>query len=96
MKGIYLTEEGKKEIEAKIAELENVVEKYQKCKNWMWFDTIGQLEAYKEILSSATILPVEESWQETMRKLLETFQVEDKDSTLEGNYPNGVIIKSKQ
>ena len=63
MKGIYLTEEGKQEIEAKIAEFEDIIEKYKECKNWMWFDAVGQLEVYKEILSSATILPVEESWE---------------------------------
>jgi hypothetical protein len=89
MKGIYLTQQAKEELEAKIAELKNVVEKYQECKNWMWFDTIGQLEAYKEILSSATILPVEESWDNAI-------DTHDVENAFVKHYPNGVIIKSKQ
>jgi hypothetical protein len=92
MKGIYLTQEGKQELEAKIAERR----KYSPIETEDdWYEN-GELNVYKEILESATILPVEESWQETIRKPLENFQVENKDSTLEGNYPNGVIIKSKQ
>lgn len=85
MKGIYLTEEGRKAIEDKIAELEDIIEKYKECKNWMWFDTIGRLEAYKEILSSATILPVEESWDGVFDK---TFS----QAYIEKDYPDGVII----
>jgi hypothetical protein len=88
MKGIYLTQEGKQEIEAKIAELEKLALDADKPSFRM-----GQKVILLEILTSAIILPVEESWQETIRKPLENFQVEDKDSTLEGNYPNGVIIK---
>jgi hypothetical protein len=83
MKGVYLTEEGKKAIEDKIAELEDIIEKYKECKNWMWFDTVGQLEAYKEILSSATILPVEESWEGVSRDMSPIDEV---------YYPNGVVI----
>ena len=51
MKGIYLTEEGKKEIEAKIVELKIP---------YGTSNRLGELTIYKEILSSATILPVEE------------------------------------
>lgn len=87
MKGIYLSEEGKKAIEDKIAELEDIIEKYKECKNWMWFDTVGQLEAYKEILSSATILPVEESWEGVSRDISPIDEV---------YYPNGVVIQPKQ
>ena len=88
MKGVYLSEEGKKAIEDKIAELEDIIEKYKECKNWMWFDTVGQLEAYKEILSSATILPVEENWDDAMVKAIK----HEQNNGMEVLYPNGVII----
>lgn len=60
MKGIYLTEEGKKEIEAKIAELEQN-QKDTKT-DFDWNQCVIEKNVYKTILSSATILPVEESW----------------------------------
>jgi hypothetical protein len=92
MKGIYLTEEGKKKIQAKIAELEDIIEKYKECKNWMWFDAVGQLEVYKEILSPATILlPVEESWNRVGRKSIGSDYAVS--SAIQEKYPNGVIIE---
>jgi len=57
MKGIYLTEEGKKEIEAKIAELQI----FSPLETDDDFLDRGKQIAFEEILSSATILPVEES-----------------------------------
>jgi hypothetical protein len=82
MKGIYLTEEGKKDIQSKIDELK----KYSKTHKSDSVDVYYSLKIYKEILSSATILPVEESWKniETKNKTFLTKQVE---------YPKGVIIK---
>jgi hypothetical protein len=80
MKGIYLTEEAKKEIEAKIAELEKEGD--------IWSDCFGiAMDVYQKILSSATILPVEESWRKcgiVNRK--------DREYVID-LYPNGVIIK---
>jgi hypothetical protein len=85
MKGIYLTEEGKKEIEAKISELEIDLENHiQHCKmtgSDYDYQFEQGIELYKEILSFATILPVEESW-ENVNDLLNI-------------YKNGVIIKPK-
>jgi hypothetical protein len=63
MKGIYLTEEGKKEIEAKIAELENYT--YATQNIWIEGQNSGMVKILEEILSSATILPVEENWRST-------------------------------
>jgi hypothetical protein len=84
MKGIYLTQEGKQEIEAKIAERR----KYSPIETEDdWYEN-GELNVYKEILESATILPVEENW-------LKVFNIEQGKTTPE-TYPNGVIIKSKQ
>jgi hypothetical protein len=78
MKGIYLTQEGKQEIEAKIAEIES----YEGLES-------GMADTLKEILSSATILPVEESWYDTN---ISAVQPEQK---LGKSYPNGVIIQQQ-
>ncbi len=55
MKGIYLTEEGKKEIEEKISELENYT--YATQNIWIEGQNSGMLKVLEEILSSSTILP---------------------------------------
>lgn len=83
MKGIYLTEEGKKEIIAKIAELKS---QHYKDNDLNWA-LEGHIFGLKEILSSATILPVKESWDNTID--IVTTDVLEK-------YPSGVIIQSKQ
>jgi hypothetical protein len=86
MKGVYLTEEGKKVIEDKIDELEKPLNKQPAN-----IDTIHYklIDAYKEILSSATILPVEKNWDGVFDK---TFS----QAYIEKDYPNGVIIQPKQ
>lgn len=56
MKGIYLTEEAKKEIEAKIAELKKLSEQGKFGETYQ-YDLPCSI--YQEILSSATILPAE-------------------------------------
>jgi hypothetical protein len=67
MKGIFLTQEGKKEIEAKIAYLEKwIQEENDECLLGHWK---GEKIIYEEILRSSTILPVEESWEDAVPKL---------------------------
>jgi hypothetical protein len=83
MKGIYLTKEGKKEIEAKIAELEDYT--YATQDLHLEGNIQGHLYCLKEILSSATILPVEESWGNMPIGVNES----------ELSYPQGVIIQPK-
>ncbi len=83
MKGIYLTEEGKKEIEDLIAKLTDYKNKTHDIY------AVGQIYILKQILSSATILPVEKNWDGVFDK---TFS----QSYIEKDYPNGVIIKPKQ
>jgi hypothetical protein len=62
MKGIYLTQQTKEEIETKIKELERL---FLLTEN----DTyVGSSNALIEILSSAIILPVEEGWHKTYGK----------------------------
>jgi hypothetical protein len=86
MKGIYLTQEGKQEIESKIAELEEEnkfpVDKWEEGKNQ------GKIYILEEILSSATILPVEESWNLSVVAITPF-----KQGLLKTLYKNGVIIQ---
>lgn len=87
MKGIYLTEEGKKVIEDKIADL-----KYHLKINPHDLYAIGQVYILKQTLSSATILPVEESWEDV------ELYPPDNESQMEKTLrlKNGVIIQPKQ
>jgi hypothetical protein len=87
MNGIYLTQKGKQEIEAKIAELENTRKESSSDNNDYY---LGRIKELKEILSSATILPVEESWRKCG-----IVNREDRESVT-SDYPNGVIIQPKQ
>jgi transcription elongation GreA/GreB family factor len=85
MKGIYLTLEGKQEIETKIAELEKLRNESSSDNNDYY---IGRIKELQEILSSATILPVEESWQNIAHSTTVSFY--------ESDFPQGVIIQPKQ
>jgi len=84
MKGIFLTQEGKSQLEAKIAELEqsSPIDTFEDYTNF------GRKQQLREILSSATILPVEKSWGRII------FNGED-EVEAESNYPDGVIIQPK-
>jgi hypothetical protein len=80
MKGIYLTEQGKQGIEAKIAELETTRKESSSDNNDYY---LGRIKELKEILSSATVLPVEESWEHGSK-------------FTNVKYKQGVIIQPKQ
>ncbi len=88
MKGIYLTKQGKQEIEAEIAKFEKEIE--EEVNPFIHTAISEALNIYKEILSSATILPVEESFYD-----LDISNVSP-EQKLYKKYPNGVIIKSKE
>lgn len=86
MKDIFLTEESKKEIEDRINRLESIN---------MYSSSINQITqnelinaVYKEILESAIILPVEDSWEDV------DFIYDYSQPQLRNFYLNGVIIKS--
>jgi hypothetical protein len=83
MKGVYLTEEGKKVIEDLIAKLTDYKNKTHDIY------AVGQIYILKQILSSATILPVEKNWDGVFNKTFSQHFIQE-------DYPNGVIIKSKQ
>jgi hypothetical protein len=86
MKGIYLTEEGKQEIEAKIAALDEF--KQISNSDYEWNELVMEQNAYKKILSSAIILPVEESWEDINFNIFSPYD-------LITNYPDGIIIQPK-
>jgi hypothetical protein len=81
MKGIYITEEGERGIEGEIAKLEKQMERNRRHES-MFFTLSGKKLMLKEILSTATILPVEDGYNEFYYNSNE--------------YPQGVIIKPKQ
>jgi hypothetical protein len=96
MKGIYITQDGKQEIEAKIAELERGLKVLSLTEG---FKDMGKISIYKEILASAIILPVEEDWSIVGNKSIKSLiddQVEEGKGIFEVHYPNGVIIQPKQ
>jgi len=94
MKGIYLTEEGKKEIENKIADYERS-EAYDD--EYYERELQGKYKIHKEILASAIILPVEESWEKLEENLLEGLHEHTRlEHVISIDYPNGVIIQPKQ
>ena len=89
MNGIYLTQEGKQQIKDKISEIES---RFSRPINA--YRVHGELKVYKEILDNATILPVEDSWDDIQNSVVSRKQLPF--SYTEEYYPNGVIIQPKQ
>jgi hypothetical protein len=99
----YITEQTKQEIEAKITELkkhlENVIKinriaSNEKSKTYLEVEFKSKINIYKIILSSATILPVEESWK-LIGENTGTFY-DDDGEVLHSHFKNGVIIQPKK
>lgn len=86
MKGIYLTVECKKRIKDEIAKLEKLKHhQYSKLK----------IKMYRKLLSSATILPVEESWEKLEENLFQGLHEHtQRENIIAIDYPNGVIIQA--
>ena len=84
---IYLTKEGKQEIEAEIKQLTEMID--FKGRNFLDIskEHIYKRKLLKELLESATILPFEESWDNCDKNNLLYRQIQ---------YPNGIIIQPKQ
>lgn len=85
MKGIYLTEQSKQEIEARIAKIKIELKSSEEMDEYGIGSIYAALDVYEKILSSAIILPVEESWGNMPIGLNES----------ELSYPQGVIIQPK-
>lgn len=95
MNGIYLTQQGKQEIEAKVDELETGIKVLSLTEG---FKDIAKISVYKEILSSATILPVEESWYKVIENVENDSQslILQTPFIMKSLYEQGVIIQPKQ
>jgi hypothetical protein len=99
---IYLTKEGKQEIEAKIAEILIEFKSPEEMDDYTIGSTYSALGVYRKILSSATILPVEESWEDAHIKagklMIEHLKETNGKPTKWANplaFPQGVIIQPK-
>jgi hypothetical protein len=88
---IFLTQEGKEEIEAKIAEIEKYKDSDQCNDPRDWSFVSGREFTLNEILSSATVLPVEENWEDVELYPPDNENQFEKTISLK----NGVIIKPK-
>ena len=95
MEGIFLTEEGKKAIEDKIAELENLYSFWDDIENT---EINAKIEIYKEILKSAIILPVEKSWYKVIENVENDSQslILQTPFIMKSLYEKGVIIKKEE
>jgi hypothetical protein len=99
MRGVYLSKEGKKEIESKIAELEKskmILQRavstdpnFGEIQRTAYTKYCTKVDVYKEILSSAIVLPVIESWSNSKIHSGSTFK------SISEDYPNGLIIEKK-
>jgi hypothetical protein len=82
MKGIFLTEQSKKEIEDKINELEE----RERNSPLHDFVRLGKISQLKEVLEFAIVLPVKNDWNRATDEVWGS-------GSWEQCYPNGVIIE---
>jgi hypothetical protein len=89
MAGIYITQQKKEELEAKIASNSKPIAHH----DGIYVSEVQQARAelLEEILSEAIVLPVEESWDLSVISITPY-----KQAQLRTLYPNGVIIKPKE
>lgn len=86
--GIYITQQKKEELEAKMVELISKSERAL-LGDWHWYQ--GRINMLNDILNEAIVLPVEESWSDTP-----IWQHDGIREHFEAEYPIGVIIKPKE
>jgi hypothetical protein len=87
---IYLTTDGKEAIEYRIDELEKVKDSCEKA--YEWNQAVIEQNVYKEILYSATILPVYSNWED-----VELYPPDNESQNVKTlKLKNGVIIQPKQ
>jgi hypothetical protein len=90
---IYITQQKKEELEARISELETIRNESSSDNN-DWY--LGRIKVLKEILSEAIVLPVEESWDNRFDALYDAANESELMYYLSQNLPNGIIIKPKE
>ncbi len=91
----YITEETRQELEIKLVKIDFDIQAQKSFKFPVEY-ILGELEGEKrtiqQLLSSATVLPVEESWED-FDKATNAMYKHFKSTGVE--YPNGVIIEPK-
>jgi hypothetical protein len=90
---IYITQQKKEELEARISELDTIRNESSSDNN-DWY--LGRIKVLKEILSEAIVLPVEESWDNRFDALYDAANECELMYYLSQNLPNGIIIKPKE
>ena len=93
MKGIYLTEEGKQEIEARIDKLNKNISNFDENSAFLnihYTEYVKEKQILLKLLDSAIILPVKENLKALPLSVLAGKQ------DIKDYYPNGVIIQSKK
>jgi hypothetical protein len=90
---IYITQQKKEELEARISELDTIRNESSSDNN-DWY--LGRIKVLKEILSEAIVLPVEESWDNRFDALYDAANESELMYYLSQNLPNGIIIKPKE
>ncbi len=88
MKGIYITAEGKAELEAEKERCINLSNSPNRARDRRTA-LLSKIRTIEQILESSTVLPVEESWENNG-----VISIEKKWLFI--NYPQGVIIKPKK
>jgi hypothetical protein len=91
---IYITQQKKKELEAKIASNSKPIAHH----DGIYVSEVQQARAelLEEILSEAIVLPVEESWENRFDALYDAANESELMYYLSQNLPNGIIIKPKE
>jgi hypothetical protein len=97
MVGIYLTQEGKQEIEAKLKQIRiNNRDDYESDEDYLLRKHNLEQDFIDSILSLATILPVEESWESMVEGDDDYEHYIENIVCFPSSYPNGVIIEPKK
>ena len=90
---IYITQQKKEELEAKMVELINKSER-SLLGDWHWHQ--GRINMLNDILNESIVLPVEESWDNRFDALYDAANESELMYYLSQNLPNGIIIKPKE
>lgn len=90
---IYITQQKKEELKAKMVELINKSEKAL-LGDWHWYQ--GRINMLNDILNEAIVIPVEESWENRFDALYDAANECELMYYLSQNLPNGIIIKPKK
>jgi len=90
---IYITQQKKEELEAKMVELINKSER-SLLGDRHWYQ--GRINMLNDILNESIVIPVEESWENRFDALYDAAHESELMYYLSQNLPNGIIIEPKK